>query len=87
MLHIISPDQYPIYDQNVHRTYRYINNLDYSRIDSDFPSDKDKIIFYHTDYLPFVIDIVTKYDLTIKQIDEAFFSFGRFLKGDFKSLL
>ncbi len=76
LLHIIKPNRYPIYDQHVHRAYNFICELDYNTI-SNTISDKEKEQFYFGAYLEFV-DGLTGYNL--KNVDEAFFAFGQFLR-------
>lgn len=78
LFHIINPDRNPIYDQHVHRAYNYIHSLDFEHVTSSI-GDQRKIEFYSEKLLPFVHD--NRGDLTIKQVDQALFSFGRFLKN------
>lgn len=77
LLHIIKPNTYPIYDQHVHRTYNFINNLDHKNISNTTLNDKNKEIFYFESYLPFIksnnID-------DLEKLDKAFFTFGQFLR-------
>lgn len=81
LLHIINPDRYPIYDQHIHRAFRYLNNLDYRNIDHKSISDKNKIEFYTGEYLPFIESVIQPHkNIDIKKIDEALFTFGKFIK-------
>jgi hypothetical protein len=75
LLHTIQPNVYPIYDQHIHRTYNYIHNEEWQTINNTI-SDKKKIEFYYSTYLPFVQNIGT---VDLKAMDEAFFAFGQFL--------
>ncbi len=75
LLHIIQPQQYPIYDQHIHRTYCFLNHMDWGKI-SNTLSDKKKEKFYFKTYRPFVLSLNYK---NIKEIDNAFFAFGQFL--------
>jgi len=77
ILHLIQPKTYPIYDQNVHRTFNFINNLDWESINSNM-LEKSKFDFYFDTYLPFVNEL--KID-SLKDFDEAFFAFGQFLNS------
>jgi hypothetical protein len=75
LLHIIKPQKYPIYDQNIHRTYNFIHGLDWQSINNTI-SHNSKINFYFNSYLPFIKKIDYK---KLKELDEAFFAFGQFL--------
>lgn len=76
LLHIISPNKYPIYDQHIHRTFIFIHNEDWNNISNDTISNKDKEAFYVNRYLPFIQSSNLR---DLKQLDEAFFAFGQFL--------
>ena len=77
LLHIIKPNQFPIYDQHIHRAFLFIQGLDYSKISNDTISEKEKLVFYQESYLPYIKENnVTD----LKKQDEAFFAFGQFLK-------
>ncbi|MCK5741014.1 MAG: hypothetical protein KAH48_02260, partial [Chlorobi bacterium] len=75
LLHTIRPNDYPIYDQNVHRAFAMINGDLYDKITSSM-SDKQKSNFYFKDYVPFfqAVDRHQRIDF-----DKAFFAFGQFL--------
>lgn len=83
LLHLIKPDYYPIYDQHIHRAYLYIHHLDYSLLKNTI-SNKAKEDFYFNTYMNFVHTID---GCNLKQIDEALFSFGRFLNGSYGKML
>lgn len=76
LLHIIKPDTYPIYDQHIHRAFNYIHGLDFSKITPTI-SKKRKESFYFDYYFPFVQELEVN---NLKQMDEALFAFGQFLK-------
>lgn len=78
LLHIIKPKKYPIYDQHIHRTYLYINKLKWDNITANI-RDKDKSTFYLDKYMPF---IAKQNRMKIKNIDEAMFTFGKFLNTE-----
>lgn len=75
LLHIIKPNKFPIYDQNIHRAFNYLNNKDWKSINNKI-SDSAKLDFYFNTYLHFV-EKSKFHDL--KALDEAFFAFGQFL--------
>lgn len=75
ILHIIKPQHYPIYDQHVHRAFEFIHDGKWDDIKNTM-QDKVKIEFYKEKYLPFIDQ---HRDINLKELDEAFFSFGRFL--------
>ncbi|RZS93863.1 hypothetical protein [Aquimarina brevivitae] len=77
LLHVIKPNEYPIYDQHVHRTYLFINDLDWSNISNSSISNKNKEAFYFNEYCKFI----KKSDFKdLRAMDKAFFAFGQFLK-------
>jgi len=76
LLHIISPNKYPIYDQHIHRSFVFIHNEDWSNISNNTITNKDKETFYFNRYLPFIQSSNLR---DLKQLDEAFFAFGQFL--------
>lgn len=77
LLHIIKPRKFPIYDQHIHRAYNYIHGLDYQNISADSITDKQKEEFYFNTYCKFIESLN---DINLKELDEAFVSFGQFLK-------
>jgi len=83
LLHLIKPDYYPIYDQHIHRAYLYIHHQDYSQKKNTI-SNKAKEDFFFNTYLNFVHTID---GCNLKQIDEALFSFGRFLNGSYGKMV
>lgn len=76
LLHIIDPQTFPIYDQNIHRAFRFIQDRDFQNITSSSISNKQKEEFYFKEYLPFIKENKIQ---NIKRMDEAFFAFGQFL--------
>ena len=86
LLHIIKPNEYPIYDQHVHRAYNYMKGMDYERIKNVIP-EMEKWNFYFDAYLPFVQTTDFK-KWKLKELDEAFFAFGQFLNtGAYKRMI
>ena len=77
LLHIVKPDEYPIYDQHIHRTYLFITNQDWRNITNASISNKKKELFYFDEYYKFINGNKIK-DLRI--MDKACFAFGQFLK-------
>lgn len=77
LLHIIKPQKYPIYDQNIHRCFNYIHSREHRKITNTI-SEKSKEQFYFEDYLPF---IETLNGIPLRKIDRAFFAFGQFLSA------
>ncbi len=75
LLHAILPQQYPIYDQNIHRSFNYIHDEKYAEITNTLP-DKEKEQFYFEKYLPFIQHMK---GIPQRKIDQAFFAFGQFL--------
>ena len=81
LLHIISPNEYPIYDQHVHRAYLFLNRDNSYKIIESPISDKEKDSFYFNIYLPFITELRINDNFKIRDLDKAFFSFGQFLKN------
>ena len=75
LLHIISPTMYPIYDQHIHRAYRFMNNEASDGIKASM-NESVKLKFYFEEYYPFVKESKIK---DLKKMDEAFFAFGQFI--------
>ena len=75
LLHILKPNRFPIYDQHVHRAYRFINNQSSNDIRASM-KESLKLEFYFEEYYPFV----RQSQITdLKKMDEAFFAFGQFI--------
>ena len=84
LLHIISPSVYPIYDQHIHRAYRFMHNETSDGINASM-NEATKLKFYFEEYFPFVKESKIK---DLKKMDEAFFAFGQFINlGNQKMLL
>ena len=75
LLHIISPTMYPIYDQHIHRAYRFMNHEASDGIKASM-NESVKLKFYFEEYYPFVKESKIK---DLKKMDEAFFAFGQFI--------
>jgi hypothetical protein len=73
-LHIIYPDLYPIFDQNVYRAMHYLQTGTINEIPS---KNRDKQLSYINEYLPFYNHHESYED---RKLDKALFSFGQFLK-------
>jgi hypothetical protein len=77
-MHIISPKQYPIFDQHVHRAFKYITE---HVNDAKLPlNEKSKERIYYKDYLPFYLNCKETMNekFTSKQLDDALWLFGKF---------
>lgn len=75
LLHIVNPNKYPIYDQHVHRAYRFMNSESSEDIRASM-NEAVKLKFYLEEYYPFVRESKIK---DLKKMDEAFFAFGQFI--------
>jgi hypothetical protein len=73
-LHILYPNRYPIFDQNVYRAMHYLQTITIKEIPS---KNRDKQLSYIDEYLPFYNDHESYED---RRLDKALFSFGQFLK-------
>jgi len=77
LLHIITPEDCPIFDQHVYRAYRSIMDLS----DASLPDNKiEKEELYYNQYRPFYQLLRQQAsNFSIKVIDEALWAYGRFL--------
>jgi hypothetical protein len=73
-LHILHPDIYPIFDQNVYRAMHYLQTGTIKEIPS---KDKDMQSCYINEYMPFYKE---QGDYKGRKLDKALFVFGNFLK-------
>ncbi|TAG51881.1 MAG: hypothetical protein EAZ27_13035 [Cytophagales bacterium] len=75
LLHCIKPNEFPIYDQHVHRALLYMNgeNIENVLKTGDLSNDK-KLDYYKNEYLPF-FQKFGKYNP--KKFDEAMVSLGQ----------
>jgi len=78
LLHLIAPGLYPIFDQHVYRAYHYIQNQFISEIPS---SNRQKEIDYFDNYVYFFRKLEKLSNSPSKNIDEALWAFGKFLKS------
>jgi hypothetical protein len=78
LLHLINPDKYPIYDQHIHRSFLYLNDLNWLNIGANLHANQ-KSDFYFNSYLPFIKE---QNKIKIKMIDEAMFTFGKFINTE-----
>lgn len=87
LMHIICPEQYPIFDQHVYRAFKYI--IEHVN-DAKLPLyDKSKMKIYYKDYLPFYLNCkeIMNERFISKQLDDALWLFGKFLNEYPKLLL
>ncbi len=83
LLHIINPSKYPIFDQHVFRAFIFLKTGNIREIPS---SNKKKEKIYFEEYLPF-FDSLNKKELSTKEIDEALWAFGKFLKTNYAHII
>jgi hypothetical protein len=78
LLHLINPNQFPIFDQHVYRAHFYLMQ---KKIEEIPRSKKDILNYYHDSYLPFFITVAK--DIPDKRkIDQAL-GLGQFLKSKY----
>ena len=75
LAHIIDPKAFPIFDQHVYRAFVYLRDKKIEKIN---PNDKTKLKVYQNEYLPFFNERLVHVE-SHKKLDEAMWSFGRFL--------
>jgi hypothetical protein len=77
LLHIIKPEVYPLYDQNIHVAYNFIHGIELGA--NDYPVKAEKRLkFYFKQLVPFIKSV--KGDIPMKKIDEALNTFGQLVK-------
>jgi hypothetical protein len=77
LLHVVSSGVYPIYDQHVHRAYKFIVE---GKPDILVFSNKERYRVYFEEYVPFFNTFKHHvHTQTSKEIDSALWAFGRYL--------
>jgi hypothetical protein len=79
LLHIIVPQRFPIFDQHVCRAYNFVVQNEIKEIPS---ANSSKEGLYFESYVPFFNDVASE-DISRKKMDEALWTFGKFLKTDY----
>jgi hypothetical protein len=78
LLHIIQPDQFPIFDQHVFRSFKFFTKGQIQEI----PSNNNlKYFIYKNEYVDWFNNLKITHDLNPREMDKAFFMFGRTLKS------
>ena len=78
LLHITQPDNYPIYDQHVYRSFKFFTTGEIKDISN---RDKEKYDTYKNEYVDWFNKMKVKYDLNPRDMDKSFFMFGKTLKS------
>lgn len=77
VLHLIKPEVYPLYDQNVHIAYNFIHGIEMDLY--DYPTKNEtRLKFYFKKLVPFIS--ANKGNIPMKKIDEALNTFGQLIK-------
>ena len=78
LLHIIQPDHYPIYDQHVYRSFKFLTTGEIM----DIPNrDNEKYDTYKNEYVDWFNKLKVKHNLNPRDMDKSFFIFGKTLKS------
>jgi hypothetical protein len=75
LLHILQPSVYPVFDKNVYRAYRIIENLEAKRLAAN---QEERIKIFASEYQPFFQEFcltATGYDHF--DVDKALWTFGK----------
>jgi len=80
LLHIIAPQEYPIFDQHVYRAYYFLTHQQLNEIPNSNPQKEE---IYFKNYAVFFRDVLEKTSCNQKKIDEALWAFGKFLKTQY----
>jgi len=79
LLHIIAPQNYPIFDQHVYRAFCFLKKKELKEI-PDSNSIKERVYFGL--YVKFFNSLAKSKDISYrKKIDESLWAFGKFLKS------
>ena len=77
LLHLIDPNEFPIFDQHVFRFYNFQKN----GIIDEIPNNPRKVYeMYKQNYKPWFNSIQREFNLNSKHMDQAFLTFGQSLK-------
>lgn len=80
LLHLIDPKRFPIFDQHVYRAEMFLTQR---RIVEQMPGTlKQKLNHYHQVYIPF-FDNFRPPRIPGRRVDNALWTFGRFLKTEY----
>jgi hypothetical protein len=77
LLHIVNPEEFPIFDQHVFRSYNFFKTGTIKEIPS---YSKTKYNIYKSEYKEWYNQIKDEYSVSPKKMDESFMSFGQMLK-------
>ena len=77
LLHIIRPEEYPIFDIHVYRAYTFITNGKSDEL-ANYNNPK-KYILYKERYLPFYSSLTALSGCSLTDIDKALWAFGKFI--------
>lgn len=77
LLHIINPVEFPIFDQHVYRSYKFLTIGEFLELPT---SSKSVYHNYKEEYRPWFNQIQMTFKLNTKRMDEALFTYGQFLK-------
>jgi hypothetical protein len=77
LLHIIQPDEYPIFDQHVCRSFNFFTK---GVLEEILISQKEKYNIYKNKYVCWFNELKITHGLNARDMDKAFFMFGRTLK-------
>jgi hypothetical protein len=78
LMHIVQPELNPIFDQHVYRAFHFIQHGETAELGIDSSLRFD---FYRHQYRPFFNALVKESGCKSKQLDEAIFTYGRFLNS------
>jgi len=79
LLHLIDAERFPIFDQHVYRSFCFFQN---GAIKKNLTTTENaKWNIYKNDYLPWFFKIKNNHDLITRDMDKAFFTYGKMLKG------
>lgn len=84
LMHIIQPDQFPIFDQHVYRAYAYLQTGQGKELKGTITTQ----LTYYAEYCSFFDQVSRECpNLSPRSLDKAFWAFGKFIKQYFDTFL
>ncbi|MFZ3059116.1 MAG: hypothetical protein WA102_05180 [Candidatus Methanoperedens sp.] len=78
VLHVARPSDFPIFDQHVYRSYKFICKGEIWQGD-EVP--ESQLCVYFAEYIPFVKELMNTSHCSARAVDQALFKFGQFIKN------
>ena len=77
LLHVIQPAIFPIFDQHVYRAQIYLQTTNIVELSK---TRKSRFNLFINDFMPLFNELKKETKASVKEVDEAMWAFGKFLK-------